>query len=40
MDPDDHVLLAMATNTALRVFRIPVADPTGYLRKLLAEWGS
>lgn len=40
LDPEDHVLLAMATKSALRVFRIPVADPTGYLRQLLAEWGS
>jgi len=39
LDPEDHVLMAMATNTALRVFKIPVADPTGYLRQLLKEWG-
>ena len=31
--------MAMATNTALRVFKIPVDDHTGYLRQLLNEWG-
>ena len=39
LDPEDHVLMAMATNTALRVFKIPVDDHTGYLRQLLNEWG-
>lgn len=39
LDPDDHVVMGMATANALRVFKIPVADPTGYLRQMLKEWG-
>jgi hypothetical protein len=39
LDPDDHIILAMATGAALRVFKIPIDDPSGFLRKLLAEWG-
>ena len=39
LDPDDHIIMAMATGQALRVFKIPIDDPGGFLRKLLAEWG-
>jgi hypothetical protein len=39
LDPDDHIILGMATGSALRVFKIPIDDPGGFLRKLLAEWG-
>jgi hypothetical protein len=39
LDPDDHVLFGMATGSALRVFRLPIDDPSGYLRRLLQEWG-
>jgi hypothetical protein len=40
MDPEDHVLLAIVTDTALRVFKLPLDDQLGCLRRMLEHWGS
>jgi hypothetical protein len=40
MDPDDHVLLAIVNDTSLRVFKMPIDDQLGCLRRMLEHWGA
>ena len=39
LDPEDHIIIGMATDTSLRIFKIPTDDPARNIRKLLDQWG-
>jgi hypothetical protein len=39
IDPEQHILLALATSGGLRIFKLPVEDPAREIRQLLEGWG-